>query len=192
MRAMSGESTLGWAPGGPATLFLLGVLHIGLFAFATSGDRSVLAPVLGLWILGVSVPLLILAVIEMRRGELLFGTMGLVFGGLLGLGGGLSFVRGLFLPGPSAMDGYWFLGTSFVFFLLIPSMWRISRLVALSLVDIGLALFILGLSLAGFLGTDQLPLIVAGWLALLFSLSCYYVALAQITNAIYGRKVLPF
>jgi succinate-acetate transporter protein len=181
-----------WAPSGPATLFLLGVLHLGLFFFATTEDRASLAPVLGLWILGISIPLLTLAIIEMRRNEMLFGTMGMVFGGLLGIGGGLSFVRGLILPGQSAMDGYWFIGTSFVFFLLMPSMWKVSKLVALSLVDIGLALLILGLSLAGTLGTEQLPLSVAGWLALLFSLSCYYVATAQVTNAMYGRKVLPF
>lgn len=189
---MSDERSSGWAPGGPATLFLLGVLHIGLFAFATSSERAPMAPVLGLWILGISIPLLILAVIEMKRGEPLFGTMGMVFGGLLGVGGGLSFVRGLFLPGPSPMDGYWFVGTSFVFFLLVPAMLKVSRLVAAMLVDIGIALLILGLSLAGLLGTDQLPLTVAGWMALAFSIACYYVAAAQITNSVYGRRMLPF
>ncbi len=181
-----------WAPGGPATLFLLGVLHVGLFAYATTPDRAPLTPVLGLWILGVSVPLLVLAVIEMKRGEVLFGTMGLVFGGLLGIGAGLSFVRGLFLPGASVMDGYWFLGTSVIFFLLVPSMLRISRLMSMMLADIGAALAIIGSSLAGFFGADQLPVTIAGWLALAFSISCFYVAAAQMTNAAYGRKVLPF
>jgi hypothetical protein len=38
----------GWAPGGPATLFILGVLHLGLFFFATSSDQAALAPALGL------------------------------------------------------------------------------------------------------------------------------------------------
>lgn len=189
---MSEDEQKQWAPGGPATLFLLGVLHIGLFAFATSNDRAPLTPVLGLWILAVSIPLLILAVIEMRRGEVLFGTMGLVFGGLLGLGAGLSFIRGLFLPGPSVMDGYWFLGTSFIFFLLIPAMLRVSKLVSLMLVDIGVALIIIGMSLADLLGTGQLPLTVAGWLALIFSVSCFYVAAAQMTNAAYGKRIMPF
>jgi succinate-acetate transporter protein len=48
----------GWAPGGPATLFILGVLHLGLFFFATSSDQAALAPALGLWILGISAPLI--------------------------------------------------------------------------------------------------------------------------------------
>ena len=181
-----------WASGGPATLFLLGVLHIGLFAFATSSDRGPLAPVLGLWILSVSTPIIILAIIELRRGEILFGSMGMVFGGLLGFGAGFSFIRVLFLSGPSVMDGYWFLGTSVIFFLFIPAMLRVSRLMSVMFVDIGVALFILGLSLADLFGTDQLPLTIAGWLALIFSISCFYVATAQVTNVLYGKRIMPY
>jgi hypothetical protein len=85
------------------------------------------------------------------------------------------------------MDGYWFLGTSFVFFPLISSMLKVSKLIALRLVDIGSGLFIPGLTLSGAFGSDQLPFKIVGYLALLFSISCYYTAAAQITNAFYGR-----
>jgi succinate-acetate transporter protein len=118
--------------------------------------------------------------------------MGMVFGGLLGFGAGFSFIRGLFLSGPSVMDGYWFLGTSVIFFLLIPAMLRVSKLMSVMFVDIGTALFILGLSLADFLGTDQLPLTISGWLALIFSISCFYMATAQMTNALYGKRIMPY
>jgi hypothetical protein len=53
---------------------------------------NISAPELGLWILATATPLLILGVIDMRRGDTLFGTLGMVFGGLLGLGAGLAFV----------------------------------------------------------------------------------------------------
>ena len=127
----------------------------------------------------------------MRRNEVLFGTMGMVFGGLLGIGAGLSFVRGMIVPGESVMDGYWFAGTSIVFFLLVPSMLRASRLMSLGLVIIGTGLLLLGLSLAGVFGDATLPSTVAGYLALAFSLICYYSAAAQLTNSSYGRKMLP-
>jgi hypothetical protein len=117
---------------------------------------------------------------------------GLVFGGLLGFGAGFLFIRGLFLSGPSVMDGYWFLGTSVIFFLLIPAMFRVSKLMSVMFVDIGVALFILGMSLAGFLGTDQLPLTISGGLALIFSISCFYMATAQLTNALYGKRIMPY
>lgn len=110
-----------WASGGPATLYLLGVLHIGIFAFATGrvGPESI--PILGFWVLACAIPLLLLAMVEMRRGELLFGTMGMVFGGLLGLGGALSFIRSMFVPGASPIDGWWFSSTGIVLFLLLPA-----------------------------------------------------------------------
>ncbi len=127
----------------------------------------------------------------MRRNEVLFGTMGIVFGGLLGLGAGLSFIRGIIVPGESVMDGYWFAGTSIVFFMLIPSMLRLSRLMSAGLAIIGTGLLLLGLSLAGVFGTATVPLIVAGFLALAFSLICYYSAAAQLTNSAYRRKILP-
>ncbi len=127
----------------------------------------------------------------MRRNEVLFGTMGIVFGGLLGLGAGLSFIRGITVPGESVMDGYWFAGTSIVFFMLIPSMLRLSRLMSAGLAIMGMGLLLLGLSLAGVFGTATTPLTAAGFLALAFSLICYYSAAAQLTNSAYRRKILP-
>ena len=89
------------------------------------------------------------------------------------------------------MDGYWFAGTSIVFFMLLPSMLRLSRLMSVGLAIIGTALLLLGLGLAGVFGTATLPLTVAGYLALAFSIICYYSAAAQLTNSFYGREMLP-
>ncbi len=78
----------GWASGGAASLFLVGALHLGIFAFATGQVGPESAPFLGFWILGCAIALLMLAMVDLRRGEALFGTIGMVFGGLLGVGGG--------------------------------------------------------------------------------------------------------
>jgi hypothetical protein len=88
-----------WASGGAAILYLLGAIHLGLFAFATDKVPSSSAPFLGFWILGCAVALLSLAMVELRRGEVFTGTIGMVFGGLLGLGSALSFIRSLWTPG---------------------------------------------------------------------------------------------
>ena len=82
-------SQKGWASGSTATLYLLGAIHLGLFAFATGQVPSSSAPFLGFWILGCAVALLLLAMVELRRGEVFTGTIGMVFGGLLGLGAAL-------------------------------------------------------------------------------------------------------
>jgi len=79
--------------GGTATLFLLGAIHLGLFAFATGQVPAGSAPFLGFWILGCAMALLLLAMVELRRGEVFTGTIGMVFGGLLGWVLRLSFIR---------------------------------------------------------------------------------------------------
>lgn len=187
----SHQQPQGWASGGAASLYLVGALHVGIFAFATGQVGAESAPLLGMWILGCAVALLALAMVELRRGEALFGTIGMVFGGLLGLGGGLSFLRSLWMPGPFAIDGWWFLSAGIIMLLLLPALRRVSWIMAGGMADIGVALTILGLGLMGALGPSETPLAVAGWMALAFAVFCLYAATAQLLNAVYGRRVLP-
>jgi len=180
-----------WSSGGAPALYLIGVLLLGIYAFATSADQATAAPILGLWIIATAIPLLILGIIDMRRGDTLFGTLGMVFGGLLGFGAGLAFLRPVFLPGPPTMDGYWFMGTSFVIILLIPSALKKSKLFAFGLADAGIAVLLLALTLTGSLGQEGWSIEVVGYLALVFSVICFYSATARITNETYGRSILP-
>jgi succinate-acetate transporter protein len=180
-----------WASGGTATLYLLGAIHLGLFAFATGQVPPGSAPFLGFWILGCAVALLLLAMVELHRGELFTGTIGMVFGGLLGLGAALSFIRSLWMPGILPIDGWWFLSAGIILFLLLAPAWRISRLLFSGLAEIGVTLTILGLGMMGTFGSPATPLKIAGWGALFFAIFCWYSATAQIVNAVYGRKVLP-
>ncbi len=181
-----------WASGGPASLYLVGALHIGIFAFATGQVGPESAPLLGLWILGVSVALLMLGMVELRRGQILFGTIGMVFGGLLGLGGGLSFVRSMWMPGIFAIDGWWFLGAGCILLLLLPSIYRVSRIMSGGTAVIGVALIILGLGMMGVFGPPEEPMRIAGWLALFFAIFSWYGATAILINTVYGRRILPF
>jgi succinate-acetate transporter protein len=179
------------ASGGAATLYLLGAIHLGLFAFATGQVPSDSAAFLGIWILGCAVALLLLAMVELYRGELFTGTIRMVFGGLLGLGAALSFIRSLWTPGILPIDGWWFLSAGIMLFLLLAAAWRISRLLFNGLTEIGVALTILGLGMIGTFGSPATPLKIAGWGALIFAVFCWYSATAQMVNAVYGRKVLP-
>ena len=181
-----------WASGGPASLYLVGALHLGIFAYATEQVAAESAPLLGFWILGCAIALLMLAMIDLRRGEALFGTIGMVFGGLLGLGGALSFIRSIWMPGIFPMDGWWFLSAGIILFLLLPSVGKISRIFFGGITEIGIALTILGLGMMGVFGSTEVPLRIAGWLALFFVIFCWYVATAQLINTVYRKKILPF
>ncbi len=186
------KPTQEWASGGMASLYLVGALHLGIFAFATGQVGAESAPLLGFWILGCAVALLMLAMVDLRRGEALFGTIGMVFGGLLGLGGSLSFIKSIWMPGIFPMDGWWFLSAGIILFLLLPSISKISWIMFAGITEIGIALTILGLGMVGVFGSPEVPLGIAGWLALFFAIFCWYVATAQLLYTVYGKKILPF
>ncbi|UCG53901.1 MAG: hypothetical protein JSV32_04640 [Dehalococcoidia bacterium] len=182
----------GWASGGAASLYLIGALHLGLFAFATKQVGPESAPLLGVWILGVSIALLMLGMVELRRGDILFGTLGMVFGGLLGLGGGLSFLRSIWIPGTFAIDGWWFLSGGIILFLLLPAIYKVSKIMIFGTSVIGTALIILGLGMIGIFGQTDTPMVLAGWLALFFGIFSWYGATALIVNSVYKKSILPF
>jgi hypothetical protein len=181
----------GWASGGAASLYLVGAIHLGLFAFATGQVPPGSAPFLGFWILGCAVALLLLAMVDLRRGEVLTGTIGMVFGGLLGLGGASSFIRSWWVPGILPIDGWWFLSAGIILFLLLPAANRVSKLLVAGLAEIAITLTILGLGTIGVFGPPETPLKIAGWGALVFAIFCWYNATAQMVNTVYGKKVLP-
>ena len=185
------KPTQEWASGGIASLYLVGALHVGIFAFATGQVGTESAPLLGFWILGCAIALLMLAMVDLRRGEVLFGTIGMVFGGLLGLGGALSFIRSMWMPGIFPMDGWWFLSAGIILFLLLPSVSKVSWIMFGGITEIGITLTILGLGMIGIFGPPEVPLRIAGWLALFFAIFCWYEATAQLVNTTSGKKVLP-
>jgi hypothetical protein len=180
-----------WASGGTASLYLVGALHLGIFAFATGQVGPESAPFLGFWILGCAIALLMLAMVDLRRGEVLFGTIGMVFGGLLGVGGALSFIRSMWTPGILAIDGWWFLSAGIILFLLLPAVIKISWLMFAGIAEIGVALTILGLGMMGIFGSSETLLNIAGWLALFFTIFCWYEATAQLINTIHKKQILP-
>lgn len=182
----------GWASGGAASLYIVGAIHVGIFANATGRIPPEAAPLLGLWILGCSVSLLLLAMVELKRGEILFGTIGMVFGGVLGLGGALSFIRGLWLPGIASIDGWWFLSAGIILFLLLSVVRKYSWILFGGITLIGVALTILGIGMIGVVASPGPLLNLAGWLALAFAVFCWYTATAQIISIVYGRRILPF
>jgi len=189
---LAASPALGWASGGAASLYLVGAIHVGIFANATGRIPPETAPLLGFWILGCSVSLLLLAMVELKRGEILFGTIGMVFGGVLGLGGALSFIRGMWLPGIASIDGWWFLSAGIILILLLAVVRKYSWILFGGISVIAVALTMLGIAMIGVVASPAPLFNLAGWLALVFAVFCWYTATAQIMSIAYGRRILPF
>ncbi len=180
-----------WAPGGVATLYLVGAIMMGIFAFMTGQVGPDTAPILGVWILGVSVPLLMLGVIDLRRGDLLFGTIGMVFGALVGLSASLAFIITMWIHGLSPLNGWWLLGTGIIFFLLIPAIQKVSKSMSVMFGVEGVSILSIALGIIGVFGSSSLPLTFGGCLSLIFGFYCWYAATAQLVNAMYKKAILP-
>jgi succinate-acetate transporter protein len=172
-------------------LFLIGDITLGLWAFATGQVPLELMSVLGQWILALSIPLLMLGMVDMRRGDILGATLNMVFGGILGLGTAFSFMRTLWqAPAAMTLDGYFLLGGAIILLLLVPAAFKHSKLMAGFMTEISVALLCISLASIGIIPT-HLGFLIGGWLALFFSMFALYSATAAILGIVYKRPVLP-
>lgn len=69
----------------------------------------------------------------------------------------------------SGYRGWWFLSAGIILFLLLPSIRKVSWIMFGGFAEIGITLTILGLGMMGALGSPQVPLKIAGWLARFFA-----------------------
>jgi succinate-acetate transporter protein len=69
---------------------------------------------------------------------------------------------------------------------------KTSLLLFAGIMEEGIGLTILSLSMMGATRSPELLIKVAGWMALVFALFCWYEATAQIVNTVYKRRILPF
>ncbi len=180
-----------WCPAIVPSLFLIGDITLGLWAFATGQVPLELMSVLGQWILALSIPLLMLGMVDMRRGDILGATLNMVFGGILGLGTAFSFMRTLWqAPAAMTLDGYFLLGGAIILLLLVPAAFKHSKLMAGFMTEISVALLCISLASIGIIPT-HLGFLIGGWLALFFSMFALYSATAAILGIVYKRPVLP-
>jgi succinate-acetate transporter protein len=181
-----------WAPAMIPSLFIIGDITFGLWAFATGRVPLEAMTVLGEWILALSIPLLMLGMVDMRRGDILGATLNMVFGGILGLGVGFSFMRTLWQP-PQAMilDGYFLLMGAVILLSMVAVAIKFSKLMAIFMAEISIALFCISLASIGVI-SEPLGFMVGGWLAFFFSIFAVYAALANILMFVNKKPVLPF
>jgi succinate-acetate transporter protein len=181
-----------WAPAMIPSMFIIGDITFGLWAFATGRVPLEMMTVLGQWILALSIPLLMLGMVDMRRGDILGATLNMVFGGILGLGTGFSFMRTLWQPFvPMTLDGYFLLMGAVILLVLVSVSIKFSKLMAIFMVEISIALFAISFASIGFI-SEPLGFMIGGWLALFFSMFAIYAALANILMFVNKKPVLPF
>jgi hypothetical protein len=189
------EKDIQWTSATPASLFLVFAVTVGFFAFLTgriNGETGML--LLGLWVLMIGSLWVIAAIIDFRMGDVLGGCINGVLGILLGTGTGGSLMAHAWAVGQGmTIDGRidgWLLLTAGIIF--IPFAFCAARrlwLLALSLLNLGIAFILIALVFIGFLNPAILPL--CGWELLGSGILMLYLGSGFILLDSFGKPILP-
>jgi succinate-acetate transporter protein len=164
------------------------------------------------WMFAAMVGITIAAIIHLRRGEMLFGIMGIVFGPLIASWGFMSPLMRFVIPyfGPhmesaemagmvypmfsptTYLDGWVLFMVAALFAIFVISSLKMPRVMTLLFVQT-MAAFIMAavVSLQGqAIGSTGLSQAV-GWLFISIGITFFYIGAANILGPVYGRPILP-
>ncbi len=179
-----------WADPTPATFFLLAPFIIAMWALTVGLVPIQSTPLMGIWITMIAVPLLIIAVISLARKDVMGGTLGIVFGGLLGLGGGMSAWMSSGMNVPPTISGYVFIVAAIVLLAYLPAMRTMpGKSMFWMQLLLGIAVIQLGAGMAGLV--PPVFSTIGGWLLLVFGAYCLYAGTAIITNMAHKKPIMP-
>jgi len=191
---MTMEQEQKWVDPTPASLFLVFVTALVLWAFYIGLMGLEAAPLIGALLFGFGILWFIAGVIDFRMGDLLGGTINGVFGALLGIAPGISFLfiayaGGQGIPVDPRVNGWLLFGTGICFAAFVIAAAKRLGLLSLTLLVLGAAFIIIGLTFAGLIGVGILP--VPGWMLFAGGISMLYIASAIVINTSYAKPLLP-
>ena len=197
------EGKTNWAMATPAALYIIGASCFGLFALLSGllGKGLDAVPALSVmssWLIAAAVGIFICGIIDLARGDILLGTIFVVFATLIFLGGGWSFQAALGLAPEGleavgaglALSGWIWLAIGIILLLFLPSVGKVSWSLFLFVLVLAVAVLLLAFSLM----TGVLPgigmMVIAGYLILLFGVYTLYVGTVFVFNTVAGAPKL--
>jgi len=192
------EVKASWAMPTVATLWIVAALCFGLFSLLAGLVPAAGTSVLCAWLIAGSVGLFIAAVIEFAKGEIVLGTITLVFAPLIALGGGMSFVEILKLAplGPEAMgagmavSGWVWLAIGILFFLFLPAVAKVSWSLFIMMIELGVGIIMISIGMLTGVPMGEGLMLIAGYLVMIFAVYVMYVGLVFLTNTVYQAPKL--
>ena len=198
---MAEEKSPQWAMATPAVLYMVGVACIGIFALLYGLVNVGAIPIIGVYLIAGGIATMILGTIELRRGDILLGSVDMVFGGLIFLGFGFIFTMVAWawanlgaapavLQPDLRMAGYLAAGVALLFFLFLPSVGKLAWSLFLAFIVLGVGVAFLSWGLLAETAFGDFPLNVSGILFLVFALYVIYAGTVFITNTVYQAPKL--
>jgi len=190
------EVKTNWAMGTPAVLYMVGTSCLGVFALLYGLVTPGALPIIAVLLIACGIATMILGTIEFARGDILLGSIDMVFGGLIFLG--IGFMLGAAswwlvqtggLP-DLRMAGYIAIGIALIFFLLLPNVGKVSWSLFTIFIVLGLGIIFLAWGLIGGIDFGVGPMVWSAICFLLFGLYAFYAATVFITNTVYQAPKL--
>jgi hypothetical protein len=199
---MAEEKSPPAAMGTAGVLYMVGTAALMLFALQAGLVNPGAIPIIGITFVICAVACLMVGIHELRRGDILFGSIDMVFGALIFGAFGLVLcvvawswanLGGLpdILQPDMKMAGWLAVGVSICLVLFLPAVGKVSWVVFLFflVLAVGVALAAWGFFVGAPFGV--FPNNVSGWLIGVFALFAFYAGTVFIVNTVYQAPKLP-
>ncbi len=207
---MAEEKGPQWAMATPAVLYMVGCACIMLFALLYGLVNPGAIPGVAILFIVCGIATLILGTIELRRGDILLGSIDMVFGGLIFLGvgavlgsiawamtnlaqtpaGAPAAVVGVYTP-DLRIAAYLAIGIAVALLLFLPNVGKLSWALFLFFIVLAAAAVTLAAGLLDGANFGDAIMKVSGILFLIFGAFAYYAGTVFITNTVYQAPKLP-
>ena len=206
---MAEEKGPQWAMATPAVLYMVGCACIMLFALLYGLVNPGAIPGVAILFIVCGIATLILGTIELRRGDILLGSVDMVFGGLIFLGvgavlGSIAWAMTNLAQTPAGapaavvavytpdlrIAAYLAIGIAVALLLFLPNVGKLSWALFLFFIVLAAAAVTLAVGLLDGANFGDAIMKVSGILFLMFGAFAYYAGTVFITNTVYQAPKL--
>lgn len=183
-----------WANPTPAGLVALAVACFVFFALLTGRVEKGAMPLLGCYLIGGFFIQLVVALLDLKSGNIAGGNTFLYFSAYFMLVSGTEMMLKYFVPNlDTRIDGWAWLALAITVALWAPAFYKASALLFAIVVVLNVALPCIVLSDLKLFAPEVSKVFgeVAGWALLLCGILGLYLAAATLLNASYGKTILP-
>ncbi|MDR0520070.1 MAG: GPR1/FUN34/YaaH family transporter [Clostridiales Family XIII bacterium] len=183
-----------WANPTPAGLVAFAVACFCFFALLSGRVGVPALPLMGCWLLGGFIIQLVVAIVDLKGGNIAGGNVFCFFSGFFMLTGGLEMMlkyRGVTADAPldATIDGFAWLVLSIILILWTPAFFKKFGLLTIVILLTDAALPLIAFSDLGVLPKTVSP--IAAWILLGAGSVAIYLASALVVNGTFGKKIYP-
>jgi len=183
-----------WANPPPAGLVSFAVACFGFFATLTGKVEASASVLLGIWLLGGFIIQIIVALLDLKSGNIAGGNTFLFFSGFFMFVGGTGMITKFFfamkgIPIDTRIDGWAWIVLTVVLILWTPSFFKGPLTLAIIIIITNLASPFITLIDLKILPHDFA--FIPGYILLIAGIIAIYLSTALVINGTYGRTILP-